>query len=337
MITNYCLHLRYLHIVTLIIMGFFKKIFGSSPSDFAKEESGYNYQKEETKIVETEKKEPSIVNEENIVEANSMPTNSNSVRVRYLEPWGSEEEIIFNDGIITTFIICAGHEDVVSKVCVGDTITLKPEINESLNSYEVVPYFEGEKIGHLNLLECIPLLACMPETGMEAVVNWKSTGGEGIKVSVPATFEYIDKHDYLKDFNIRLVTDDEEEQQEQEEMFEDNVQDIITDQDGNEYVCEELFAIIPNSKVLMEILVENFERKTAKEEVLFIGSLSDDGDASYVCQKMGATLRFNNDEMEDCMARGYFVCFSIENVMENRKVAVLKLKVYFEKGGEPME
>ena len=49
MITNYCLHLRYLHIVTLIIMGFFKKILGSSPSDFAKEESGYNYQKEETK------------------------------------------------------------------------------------------------------------------------------------------------------------------------------------------------------------------------------------------------------------------------------------------------
>lgn len=37
-------------------MGFFKKIFGSSPSDFAKEESGYNYQKEETKTVETEKK-----------------------------------------------------------------------------------------------------------------------------------------------------------------------------------------------------------------------------------------------------------------------------------------
>ncbi len=111
----------------------------------------------------------------------------------------------------------------------------------------------------------------------------------------------------------------------------------IEEADGDEYVCEELFAFIPCTKVLMGILIENFERKTAKEEVFFVGSLSDDGDASYVCQKMGATLRFNNDEMEDCMAKGYFVCFSIENVMENGKVAVLKLKVYFEKGGEPTE
>ena len=321
-------------------MGFFKKIFGSSPSDFAKEESGYNYQKEETKIVETEKKEPSIVNEENIVEANSMPTNSNSVRVRYQEPWGSEVEKIFNDGIISTPIFCMEieHEDAASKVCVGETITLKPEFDESLNGYNVIPYFKGEIIGRITLLQRIPLLACMPATGMEAVVNWKSEGGKGFKVSIPATFEYIDKHDYLKEFNIRLVTDDDEEQeQQQEEMAEDNVRDIITDQDGNEYVCEELFAFIPNSKVLMEILIENFERKTAKEEVFFVGSLSGDGDVSYVCQKMGATLRLNNDEMEDCMARGYFVCFSIENVMENRKVAVLKLKAYFEKGGEPME
>lgn len=315
-------------------MGFFKKIFGSSSSDFAKGESGYDYQKEETKTVETEERESSVVNEEDIVEVTSMPANNNAVKIRYQELWGSEEEKTFDDGIITAFIICAGHEDVVSKICVGDTITLKPEINQSLNSYEVVPYYKGEKISHLTLLECIPLLACMPETGMEAVVNWKSEGGEGIKVSVPATFEYIDKHDYLKDFNIRLVTDDDEEQ---EEMAEDNVQDIVTDQDGNEYVCEELFAFIPNSKVLMEILIENFERKTAKEEILFVGSLSDDGDASYVCQEMGATLRFNNDEMEDCMARGYLVYFSIENVMTSRKVAVLKLKVYFEKGGEPTE
>lgn len=313
-------------------MGFFKKLFGSSSSNLTKGESGYHYQKEETETVEAEEREPSIVHKEDIVEETSIPTYSNAVKIRYQEPWGSEEEKTFNNGIITAFIFCPGYEDVVSKVCVGDTVTLKPEFDESLNSYNVVPYFKGEIIGHLTLLERIPLLACIPETGMEATIKWRSESGKGIKVSVPAAFEYIDKHDYLKDFNIRLVTDDDEEQ---EEMAEDNVQDIVTDQDGNEYVCEELFAFIPNSKVLMEILIENFERKTAKEEILFVGSLSDDGDASYVCQEMGATLRFNNDEMEDCMARGYLVYFSIEDVMNNRKVAVLKLKVYFEKGGEP--
>lgn len=310
-------------------MGFFKKLFGSSSSDLTKGESGYHYQKEET--VETEVREPLAVNKENTVEATSMPTNSNAVKVRYIEYSGEEVEKIFNDGIISTIISCTGYEDVVSKVCVGDIVTLKPEPNRSSNSYNVVPYFKGEIIGSVSFLVRIPLLACIPETGLETVINFKYAK-MGIRVSVPATFEYIDKHDYLRDFNIRLVTDDEEE-----EMAEDNDSNVITDQDGNEYVCEELFAFIPCTKVLMEILIENFERKTAKEEVFFVGSLSDDGDASYVCQKMGATLRFNNDEMEDCMAKGYFVCFSIENVMENGKVAVLKLKVYFEKGGEPTE
>ena len=322
-------------------MGFFKKLFGSSSSDLMKEESGYNYQKEETKAVK-EEREPLTVNEENIVEATSIPTESNAVKVRYLD-WSLEEEASFNDGVIS-ITICCGHEyeNVMSKACVGDKITLKPEFDKSLNGYNVIPYFNGKIIGCINVLERVPILACTPQTGMETVIDWKSESETAIKVSIPATFEYIDKHDYLKEFNIRIVKDDEEEKQEQEETVADvrilteAASNIITDQDGNEYVCEELFAFIPCSKTLMEILVENFERKVVKEEVLFVGSLSNDGNASYVCQKMGATLRFNNDEMEDCMARGYFVCFSIENMMDNGKVAVLKLKVYFEKGGEPM-
>ena len=315
-------------------MGFFKKLFGSASSDLAKEESGYNYQKEEINTVKEEDTETHIIGDIPLAKETIPNTKSKDiVKIRYTN-FGKEEETKITDGKMYISVSCLDYCDSTSEISVGDKIMLVPEIG---NGYRVLPCLNGEVIGDIHV-SVIPILSCISQTGTEATVCNSLGNGKFLRASIPVTMEYIDQHDYLKKFNVRFVTTEDEENEAAANIriLTEAASNIITDQDGNEYVCQELFAFIPCSKTLMEILVENFERKVAKEEVLFVGSLSNDGNASYVCQKMGATLRFNNDEMEDCMARGYFVCFSIENMMDNGKVAVLKLKVYFEKGGEPM-